>query len=251
VNYLSNTIVVACEVFRHEIELISSEMENPPTTYFMEMGLHERPDRLRETIQDFVSQQEAKRQDEFTILLAYGLCGQGLSNIQCKKATLVLPKVHDCIPLLLGIKQDVASEHSLNGQTYWQTPGWVSYAHSELLRNKEAKFQEYVEKFGEDNAHYLMQEQLGWLQQYQTVKLIKWPQMKTMEEKARKSSGFFEAEARCFAKEAELPYSDCSGSDNYLRALLEGGHDKERFLRIPPGYCVVLNGDGLLETVRY
>jgi hypothetical protein len=107
-----------------------------------------------------------------------------LSNIRCSKATLVLPKVHDCIPLLLGIQQDVAAEHSLNGQTYWQTPGWVSYAHSELLRNKEAKFQEYVEKFGEDNAHYLMQEQLGWLQQYQTVKLIKWPQMKTMEEKA-------------------------------------------------------------------
>jgi hypothetical protein len=249
-SFHSDTIVVSCEVFRHEIELITSGMKNPPAVYFMEMGLHERPDRLRETIQDFISDQESKRQDDFTILLAYGLCGQGLSDIHCTKATLVLPKTHDCIPLLLGIKQNEAAGFSLNGQTYWQSPGWVSYAHSELLRNKDAKFKEYVERFGEDNAQYLMQEQLTWLQNYQTVKLIRWPQIKVMEKKAGKSPGFFEEEARCFATEAELPYSDCTGSDNYLRALIEGDHDDERFLRIPPGYSVVLSGDGLLELIK-
>lgn len=245
-----DTIVVSCEVFRHEIELITSEMENPPPVYFMEMGLHERPDKLRETIQDFISKQEAKRQDDFTILLAYGLCGQGLSEIHCTKATLVLPKIHDCIPLLLGIKQDDACEVSLNGQTYWQSPGWVSYAHSEFLRNKEAKFNEYVEKYGEDNANYLMQEQLGWLQNYQTVRLIRWPQITQMEVRAKKSSGFFEDEARCFAGEAELPYSDCAGSDNYLRALLEGGEDADLFLHIKPGSTAQLNADGAIVAVE-
>lgn len=249
-NSHSNTIVVSCEVFRHEIELITSQMENPPSIFFMEMGLHERPDRLRETIQIFVLEHEAKRMDEFTILLAYGLCGQGLTEITCTKATLVLPKVHDCIPLLLGIKQNEAGAHSLNGQTYWQSPGWVSYAHSELLRNKEAKYQEYLEKFGEDNARYLMEEQLSWLQHYQTVKLIKWSQIAQMETKAEKSSGFFEDEARCFAREAELPYSYCTGSDNYLRALLEGGNDRDLFLHIKPGFTAQLDADGALVTVE-
>lgn len=249
-NCHSNTIVISCEVFRHEIELITSQMENPPATYFMEMGLHERPDRLRETVQDFVLEQEALRPNEFTILMAYGLCGQGLTEITCTRATLVLPKVHDCIPLLLGIKQDEAGGHSLNGQTYWQSPGWVSYAHSELLRNKEAKYKEYLDKYGEDNAQYLMEEQLSWLQNYQTVRLIRWPQMTQMETRAEKPSGFFEDEARCFAREAELPYTDCVGADSYLRALLEGGKDPELFLHIKPGYTAQLNADGAIITVE-
>ncbi|MBM9520401.1 DUF1638 domain-containing protein [Desulforhopalus vacuolatus] len=249
-NSQNNTIIVSCEVFRHEIELIASQMETPPVAYFMEQGLHERPDKLRETIQDFVLEQEARRQDEFTILLGYGLCGQGLTEIHSTKATLVLPRVHDCIPLLLGITQDAASDFSLNGQTYWQTPGWVCYAHSELLRNKEAKYNEYLEKYGEDNAHYLMQEQLGWLKHYQTVRLIRWPQIAEMEVRAEKPSGFFEDEARCFAKEAELPFSECAGSDNYLRALLQGGKNTDLFLHIHPGYTARLTGEGTIVTER-
>jgi hypothetical protein len=246
----SNSIIVSCEVFRHEIELITSEMENPPVTYFMEMGLHDNPKKLRENIQEFIRKQEANRQDDFTILLAYGLCGQGMAGITCTKATLVLPKVHDCIPLLLGKKQKGSGASSLTGQTYWKSPGWVDNAENELLNNKDSRFKEYVEKYGEDNAHFLMQEQLSWVQHYKTVKMIKWPQIEKMEERAGKTPGFFEEEARHFASAAGLPYSHCIGSDNYLRALLTGDHDEERFLKIPPGSSVILSGEGLLKIER-
>lgn len=246
----AHTIVVSCDVFRHEIELLVSEMEHPPATYFMEMGLHENPDKLRTTVQEFIREQEAERDGKFTVLLAYGLCGQGLSEITTTKATLVLPKVHDCIPILLGVKQDEAGEYSQNGHTYWQSPGWVSYAHAEFLRNKEARYQEYCEKYGEDNAEYLMQEQLGWLRSYKSVNLIQWPQIQEMERRAGKAHGFFGAEARCFAREADLPYTECQGADTYLRALLHGDHDEERFLLIPPGCTAILSGDGVLKVVE-
>ncbi len=85
----AKTIVVSCDVFRHEIELLIAEMVNPPVPYFMEMGLHENPDKLRKTVQKFIREQEGEREDEFTVLLAYRLCGQGLSEI-------VTGKSHPC-----------------------------------------------------------------------------------------------------------------------------------------------------------
>jgi len=151
---------------------------------------------------------------------------------------------------LLGLRQEVARECSQNGHTYWQSPGWVSYAHAEFLRNKEARYLEYCEKYGEDNAEYLMQEQLGWLKSYKSVSLIQWQQMHEMERRAGKPHGFFAAEARCFAREADLPYTECQGGDSYLRALLHGDHDEDRFLVISPGFTAILSGDGVLKTVE-
>lgn len=242
-------IILACEVFRNELDWLAARMDNPPPIHYLEMGLHQSPDQLNKTVQAFVDDVEHHYAPGLTILFAYGLCGQGLSGITAKKATLILPRVHDCIPLLLGIDQDDAGKYSQNGSTYWQSPGWVNYADSELLRNKERFFQEYKEKFGEENARYLMDEQLTWLKNYTAVSLIRWTELDEMEKELTKPPGFFEAEARCFAKEADLPFLQTTGSDNYLRALLSGGTDERRFLHIKPGYSVVLTGDGILEAV--
>ncbi|BHH83488.1 DUF1638 domain-containing protein [Desulforhopalus sp. 52FAK] len=243
-------IVLACEVFRLEIEWLLDKMDSPPPVQFLEMGLHQRPDKLRETVQAAVDEFEEQNGDGGTILLAYGLCGQGLSGVTTQFSTLILPKVHDCIPLLLGIDQDDSGEYSQNGATYWQSPGWVNYADSELIRNKERFHAEYVEKYGADNADYLMEQQLSWLRNYNAVTLIRWPQLAQIEKGYAREGGFFEAQARCFAKEADLPYQECSGSDNYLSALLEGGKDKSRFLHIKPGKIVTLTPAGTLESVE-
>ncbi len=242
-------IILACEVFRNELDWLAARMDNPPPIHYLEMGLHQRPDQLKKTVQDFVDKVEQQYHQGLNILFAYGLCGQGLSGITAKTATIILPRVHDCIPLLLGIDQDDAGIYSQNGTTYWQSPGWVNYAESELLRNKDRFFEEYKEKFGEDNARYLMDEQLTWLNNYTAVSLIRWPELDEMEKELAKPKGFFETEARCFAKEANLPFSQTTGSDNYLRALLAGGTDQQRFLHIRPGYSVILTADGILEAV--
>ncbi len=249
-NSVPDRIVLACEVFRHELEWLTAKIDNPPPVCFLEMGLHQRPDKLREAVQDFVDETEKLYADGITIVFAYGLCGQGLSGITAKSATLILPKVHDCIPLLLGIDQDFAADYSQNGATYWQSPGWVSYADTELLRNKDRFFQEYKERFGEENAQYLMDEQLTWLKNYKSVSLIRWPDLDAMEKNLAKETGYFESEAKCFAREASLPFSQTSGSDNYLRELLRGGEDEGRFLHIKPGFSVILTGEGTLEAVK-
>ena len=109
--------LIACEVFRPELERLTRAMRNAPEVTYLEQGLHDTPDELRRRVQQAVDALEAK--GETVIFLAYGLCGRGLTGVTGHTATLILPRVHDCIPVLLGATQEQANESSLGGGTYW------------------------------------------------------------------------------------------------------------------------------------
>ncbi len=112
--------LIACEVFRPELERLTRAMRNAPEVTYLEQGLHDTPDELRRRVQQAVDALEAK--GETVIFLAYGLCGRGLTGVTGHTATLILPRVHDCIPVLLGATQEQANESSLGGGTYWLSP---------------------------------------------------------------------------------------------------------------------------------
>ena len=105
--------LIACEVFRPELERLTRAMRNAPEVTYLEQGLHDTPDELRRRVQQAVDALEAK--GETIIFLAYGLCGRGLTGVTGHTATLILPRVHDCIPVLLGATQEQANESSLGG----------------------------------------------------------------------------------------------------------------------------------------
>lgn len=112
--------LIACEVFRPELERLTRAMRNAPEVTYLEQGLHDTPDELRRRVQQAVDALEAK--GETVIFLAYGLCGRGLTGVTGRTAALILPRVHDCIPVLLGATQEQANESSLGGGTYWLSP---------------------------------------------------------------------------------------------------------------------------------
>ena len=68
--------LIACEVFRPELERLMRGMADAPEVAWLEQGLHETPDDLRRKVQEAVDAFEARGAQ--TILLAYGLCGRGL-----------------------------------------------------------------------------------------------------------------------------------------------------------------------------
>lgn len=75
-------------------------MRNTPGMTYLEQGLHDTPDGLRHRVQQAVGTLEAE--SETVIFLAYGLCGRGLTGVIGRTAALILPRVHDYIPVLLG-----------------------------------------------------------------------------------------------------------------------------------------------------
>ena len=87
-------------------------------------------------------------------------------------------------------------------------------------------YAEYAERFGEENAEYLMEMEQGWMKEYNWATFVDWPQ-------------FDNLAAQKYTKDCAdfLGWSyDClTGNDSLMRDFLCGNWDDERFLVIQPG----------------
>lgn len=229
--------LIACEVFRPELERLAPGMADAPEVAWLEQGLHETPDALRQKVREAVAAFEARGAQ--TILLAYGLCGRGLTGVTGRTATLVLPRAHDCIPILLGTTQEHADGCALGGSTYWLSPGWLKYPQAFFFRDRERRFRDYEAKYGADAAAYLVETEAAWLKHYTNVCLILW--------EGWGDDDALRAEARAVARDAGLPLREVPGGGGLLRALLEGGRG-EGFVRLEPGFTLDIDGDGRLAA---
>ncbi|MCK8826925.1 DUF1638 domain-containing protein [Natroniella acetigena] len=115
--------VISCSVFYKELlDLIGDEQE--VRIEFLPQGLHDIPDcsQMKGKIQAKIDQIEAEEDYDY-IILAYGFCSGGVEDLQAEKANLVVPMVHDCIPLLLG-EQDIKG-NSESSRTFYLSRGWI------------------------------------------------------------------------------------------------------------------------------
>lgn len=224
--------LISCEVFRHELEFLTSKMENAPIIHFLKQSLHDNPAALTESLQNIIDEIEENNVEE--ILLCYGVCGRGVSNVRSHKSVLILPKVHDCISLLLG--ESCSAKHT---NVFWMSAGWLEYSQIPFLEQKNIRKTDYLNRFGEDEANYLMEMEDVWLKGYFSARLIVWDNF---------NNTALQEQAQYVAKEAKLPYTQCRGSSDFLQALLDGGKD-ERFVRIYPGHYIDISSDGSLVVL--
>ncbi len=236
--------IIACEVFRPELEfLLQSPQEDSalrPAVTYIKQGLHDTPDELRSTVQSMVRTLE--EQGETTILMAYGFCGRGLAGVTGQSATLVVPRVHDCIPILLGSPQEKANETALGGSTYWLSAGWLQHSQLSFMGNRDKRYAEYLEQFGKDSADYLIEVEASWLQHYTNLCLIYWEGW-TEEELAKLRNN-----AALLQKDKQLPLREVLGSPNFLQELLDGGG--ARCVRLAPGETLEIDGNGDIAVVQ-
>ncbi|MFQ9868209.1 MAG: hypothetical protein ACLRWP_15500 [Bilophila wadsworthia] len=112
--------LIACEVFRPELERLTRAMRNAPEVTYLEQGLHDTPDELRRRVQQAVDALEAKgRNGHFPRLRPVRARAYRRDRAHRDSDP---PRVHDCIPVLLGATQEQANESSLGGGTYWLSP---------------------------------------------------------------------------------------------------------------------------------
>jgi hypothetical protein len=208
--------LIACEVFRDEFEAVCPP--DLPRTY-LEQGLHRTPGKMPETIQQVVDGLSA---DAELVILGYGLCSNGVVGVSARQARLVMPKVHDCIALLLGSVARYEAEVNACAGTYYITPGWAKYGTTTLSAYRN----EYLPKYGEEDARYIAEE---CLKHYKRVALI------------NHGAGDMEAgraHAREFAETFGMRYEEIPGDLDYLRRLVSGPWDGSDFLTIPPGTAI-------------
>ncbi|MFI5340685.1 MAG: DUF1638 domain-containing protein [Candidatus Methylomirabilales bacterium] len=210
---VSKRHLIACEVFKDEFEAVS-----PPDLgrTYLPQGLHRTPGKMPAAIQEVL---DGIGPEVESILLGYGLCSNGVVGVASRTAALVMPRVHDCIALLLGSRERYEAETAACPGTYYITPGWALYGTTSLSAYKN----EYLPKYGEEDARYIARELL---KNYTRVALID------------HGVGDMQAARAHAAEMAEvfgLSYVEIPGSLEYVRRLVTGSWDTDDFVIMQPG----------------
>jgi len=97
--------------------------------------------------------------------------------------------------------------------------------------------QEYVEKYGEDNAQYLMEMEQGWFKNYSNA--------------AYTDLGFGENDHyRKYTRECAewlgWNYDELQGNPSLVKNFVEGDWNSENFLIVEPGQKIVASFDDLI-----
>ncbi len=211
-----NRHLIACEVFRDEFDAVAPA--DMPRTYLAQ-GLHRTPGKMPAAIQEVVDGLPATT--DLTIL-GYGLCSNGVVGVHSRTTPMVMPRVHDCIAILLGSVGRYEAEMDACAGTYYITPGWAKYGTTSLSAYKN----EYLPKYGEEDARYIVEE---CLKRYTRVALIN---------HGVGDMALGRAHAKEFAATFGKRYEEIPGDLGYLRRLVRGPWDNGDFVAIPPGTAI-------------
>ncbi len=233
--------LIACKVLQREVYLCAAGSKNTIDVVFMEQGLHNEPDRLREQVGKALQRTEDKKGRPYdATLLGYGLCSNGIVGLSAK-IPVVVPRAHDCITILLGSKERYKQYFDTHRGVYWYSTGWIETGTQPGKQRCERLYADYCKKFGEDNAQYLMEAEQNWIKQYQWAIYVDW--------------GFPNSDAeKIFTKEcAEFlgwNYDQVKGDPSLLKRLMDGDWGNEDFLVVKPGrkICENVNNHGIIKT---
>jgi hypothetical protein len=166
-------LALTCEVLARSVYLCAARSPHVVDVHLNRRGLHDDPPNLRTILQREVDAIDGPRVPAGdavgapydAIVLAYGLCGAATAGLRAGSIPLVVPRAHDCITLFLGSRDRYTAEFTGHPGTYWYVQDFVERSDDEgqfagmgAVSDAEARatYAEYVAKYGEDNAAYLM-----------------------------------------------------------------------------------------------
>ncbi len=213
-------VILACEIMKSMLPDLLPDGLVDQLTYF-DYGLHRVPNKLTWTLQEAIDSIETPS----LIVLGYGLCGNGLNGIRARQHTLLIPRVDDCIAILLGSHKKYMQEFEAVPGTYYLSKGWLESGSHPLK-----EYHEYVEKYGEKDAAWVMDQQY---RHYDRLALVAHTPADIDKYRAQA-----EAVAR-YCEQWGMRYEEILGSDVYVRRMIEVIAALEKadddFVIVPPG----------------
>jgi hypothetical protein len=223
--------IIACHVLWREISYYASQSSDVFDIEFLEQGLHCVPDQLRDSVQQAI---DAAGDNYDAILLGYGLCSNGIEGIVARDTKLVVAKGHDCITYLLGSKERYREYFDANPGTYWYSPGWIDTGTQPSQERYERTHAEYVEKYGEDNADYLMGAEQGWFREYSSAAYV---DLGFGDNRQHKQF------TKTCAEWLKWKYEELTGDPSLILRFLAGDWKAEDFLVVEPGQTILASHD--------
>jgi hypothetical protein len=218
--------LIACKVVQREAYFCAARSKNVVDIVLMPQGLHDEPDRLRREVQAALARtQDIQGRPYDATLLGYGLCSNGVVGLGAE-IPVVIPRAHDCITLLLGSKDRYQEYFDSHRGVYWYSPGWIESGKQPGRRRYELLLQEYIRKYGEDNARYLMEVEQTWMKEYQWATYVDWRLMDSQDYRA------FTLDCAQFL---QWNYDECRGDAGLMQRFVDGVWGEEEFLIVRPG----------------
>jgi hypothetical protein len=233
---------IVCKVMQREAYFCAARSKNTVDVVLMEQGLHDEPDKLRSQVQKALDQTcDIQGRPYDASLLGYGLCSNGVVGLSAK-IPIVVPRGHDCITLLLGSKEKYQEYFDSHRGVYWYSPGWIEFGKQPSKQRYEMLLKEYEDKYGKDNAQYLMEVEQTWIKEYGWATYIDWG--------LAESSKYKEYTKQC-AEFLGWEYDELKGDAGLMQRLVDGQWDSSKFLVIEPGQKIAenLTNDGIIKAV--
>jgi hypothetical protein len=180
-------------------------------------GLHNTPKKLTAVLEEELSACNGYSK----VLLAMGFCGNVLTGLRVGDFTLIIPRVDDCISLLLGSCRNRLALTKDNG-SYFLTAGWLRGE-----RNIWLEYEYAMGKYGEKLGKEIFKAMFG---HYKSLMLLNTGCYRL--EKA-------EPQTRMIAEALNLEYKLIPADISYIHDLLCGPWGNDKFLALPPGHTIL------------
>jgi hypothetical protein len=234
--------VIACEIAFRELCFTAARARNLVELEFLTQGYHDTPAGGRLELQKRIDAAPAGKYD--AIVLGYGLCSNILTGLTTAHTPLVIPRAHDCITLFLGSKECYQRCFEANPGTYYYTSGWLECARRRSAGGEpsrsiflpahsqagvSAAFEQWVKKYGEEKARYLLEVMGEWTANYTRGALIDYDFTKPLGLRAQ-------VEGLCAERGWE--FAEIEGDLSLFQRLLDGDWRESEVLVLQPGQAV-------------
>ena len=241
---------IACDVLARPVYLCAARSPHVVDLTLLPRGLHVDPRDLRTRLQAVIDDVPPGYD---AIVLGYGLCGGATAGIEARDVPVVVPRAHDCITLFLGARERYQAETLGQDPTYWyvadqlERPYGAPDGHPDAGLGAggdtdealEALRAEYVARYGEDNADYLMEVMGAWRAHYRRGAFVA---MGVGEEASAAAIAREQAERRGWA------FETVEGSLVLLRRLLGGEWDEDMLVLQPGERLAMSHDDGVVRA---
>ena len=242
---MTHYIALTCSALARSVYAAAAVAPAIISVRLFDQGLHNVPGDLRTKLQAGV---DAIAPDECdAILLAYGICGRSTIGLVAHHTPLVIPRAHDCITLYLGAREKYQAEFDAEPGTYWYSVDYMERSKSNaglgagLIGVVDEVYEQYVEKYGQENADYLMEVMGEWGKHYQRSVFI---------DTGLGDGAKFEAAAQEQAQKRGWSYERREGNRRLIEMLISGDWADNEFLIVPPDHVIQQTSDeDLLRVV--
>jgi hypothetical protein len=244
--------VIACEIALREICHVVSRSPHIVDLEFLTQGLHDHPNMGREEVQKRIDAVPAGKYD--AILVGYALCGNIIAGLKAAHTRLVIPRGHDCITFFLGSKERYQELSESHPGSYYYTSGWLEClrrrgdgaafldmrflpTRAGLNTETEAVYSKWVQKYGEEQAQYLMEVMGQWTESYTHGVLIDFDFTKPLR---------LPEQVAQICQRRAWSFEQVPGSLQLLERWVNGEWEADSFLVLQPGEKVTPSYDATI-----